>query len=394
MRALVVERSLPRFAAARLTFQRSPATAASLGPLRLASEPEPALPGPGWHRLRPVLSGVCGSDLATLAARSSRYFEPLVSFPFVPGHEVLAELRRDGRTERVVVQPTLTCEARNVSPRCGQCRAGATQLCERTTLGDLPPGLQTGYCAATGGGWAEAMIAHESQLHTVPPGLGDDDAVLVEPAACAVHAVLRSPVADGSLVAVLGSGTIGLCAIAALRQLTGCGTICASAKYPEQGRLAADLGADSVVPPAELARAIRRHTGSLLVGSHLTRGADVVLDCVGSPASLEQAMSVVAPGGTICLAGMPTPARVDLTPLWHREVSLVGSYAYGTEHPEGGEPASTFDLALALTGHARLGRLVSARYPLERFADALAHAAGAGRRGAVKIVFEPRREQV
>ena len=82
--------------------------------------------------------------------------------------------------------------------------------------------------------------------------------------------------------------------------------------------------------------------------------------------------------------------KVDLAPLWQREVELRGAYAYGTEQrPEG--PRSTFQLALELVREARLERLVSARYPLESYEDAVAHAAAAGRRGAVKIVFDLRK---
>ena len=71
---------------------------------------------------------------------------------------------------------------------------------------------------------------------------------------------------------------------------------------------------------------------------------------------------------------------------------MVGAYAYGTEMlPEG--RVATFDLALEFAAHAKTGRLVSAHYPLDRFEEALAHAGAAGRRGAIKIVFDsgPRR---
>jgi NADPH:quinone reductase-like Zn-dependent oxidoreductase len=85
---------------------------------------------------------------------------------------------------------------------------------------------------------------------------------------------------------------------------------------------------------------------------------------------------------------MPGPAKVDLTPLWQREVTLVGAYTYGREdRPEGA--ARTFDLAFELVASARLDRLVSARYPLEDYEAAIAHAAAAGRRGGVKVVFTP-----
>ena len=378
MKALVVERSLPRFAAALAASSLTPGGGARVGPLRLADVAEPTLPAPGWHRVRPRLAGICGSDLATVDGRSSRYFEPLVSFPFVPGHEVVGDLD-DG--SRVVIEPVLACAARGMDPPCPGCAAGRNGNCERVAFGHLDPGLQTGYCAATGGGWSPLLVAHRSQLHPVPEGMSDEAAVMVEPTACAMHAVSSAGVAEGSVVAVLGAGTLGLCTVAALRHLALPGTVIASAKHPHQRRLASELGADVVAEPAETNRAVRRATRSLSVGEQLTGGADLVVDCVGTEASLTAALGVIRPRGTIALVGMPGSVRIDLTPLWQREVRLAGSYAYRHD---------TFPGAFELVDSARLGRLVSALYPLERYRDAIEHAANVGSRGGVKIAFDLR----
>ena len=378
MKALVYERSLTRFAAARVASALASGGGARVGPLRLADVDEPALPGPGWHRVRPRLAGICGSDLATVDARSSRWFEPIVSFPFVPGHEVVGDLD-DG--SRVVLEPVLACAARGFDPPCDACARGDNGNCERIAFGRLEPGLQTGYCSDTGGGWSAALVAHESQLHPVPDAMSDEAAVMVEPAACAVHAVASTDVPEGAVVVVLGAGTLGLCTVAALRRLALPGTVIAGAKHAEQRRLATDLGADVVVEPDDIARAVRRQTRSMAVDGRLTGGADVVLDCVGSEDSLAQALAVVRPRGTVVLVGMPGSVRVDLTPLWQREVRLVGSYAYRHD---------TFATAFDLVADARLERLVSALYPLERWQEALDHAGAAGRRGAVKIAFDLR----
>jgi threonine dehydrogenase-like Zn-dependent dehydrogenase len=176
-----------------------------------------------------------------------------------------------------------------------------------------------------------------------------------------------------------GAGTLGLCTVAALRHLALPGTVITGAKHPEQRRLARDLGADVVVPPDEVRRAVRRQTGSLATGARLTGGADVVIDCVGSDISLAEALAVVRPGGAVVLVGMPGTVSIDLAPLWQREVRLMGSYAYRHE---------TFSTAFDLVQSTRLGRLVSALYPLDRHREALDHAVNAGRRGAVKIAFE------
>jgi threonine dehydrogenase-like Zn-dependent dehydrogenase len=393
MKALLLERNVARFAAARVVSTISGSgRAARVGPLRLVDAEPPELPGAGWYRVDVLLAGICGSDLATLDGRSSRYFEDLVSFPFVPGHEILGvtSAGEEGQ-RRVVVEPAIGCVARSISPPCPPCAEGRTGGCERVAFGRISAGLQIGYCADTGGGWSSAgLVAHESQLHTVPDDMTDENAVMVEPASCAIHAAMAAEADAGSVVAVLGAGTLGLATIAALRSLTPPGNLVAAARYPHQRQLAKQLGADVAVPADELARAVRRRTRSLETSAGLTAGADAVVDCVGSADSLAQALAVVRPRGRVVLAGMPGTISTDLAGLWHREVALVGAYAYGIEHPRSGGSPRTFDLAFDLVRSAGLGRLVSATYPLERFEEAIAHAGAAGRRGAVKIAFDLR----
>jgi len=381
MLALMVERKPLRFAAARL------ASEIDAGPLRLKVADEPRLPGPGWLRVRPRLSGICGSDLATVDGRSSRWFESVVSFPFTPGHEVVGDTD-DGR--RVVVEPVLGCVARGVEPRCSACAVGAHDRCERLHVGGLEAGLQTGFCCSTGGGWGQALVVQESQVHDVPDELSDDAAVMVEPAACALHAAL-STATDGGVVAVLGAGTLGLCTTAAIGMHGNPARLLVGAKHPEQSRLARALGATDVVSGRHLLQAVRRSTGSFAYDNGtLTGGADVTYDCVGSADSITTCIAMTRPGGTIVLVGMPSTVTVDLTPLWQQQIRLQGAYAYGMEPSLG---VRTFGVAMELVARLDLGRLVSAHYPLSRFSDAIDHAAHAGARGAVKIAFAPQEKQ-
>ena len=118
----------------------------------------------------------------------------------------------------------------------------------------------------------------------------------------------------------------------------------------------------------------------------------MVIDCVGSADSIAAALSIVRPRGRVVLVGMPGTVHLDLASLWHREVAITGAYAYGTESV-GGVTRRTFDIAKEVVLAKRLGRLVSARYPIDRFEEALAHAGAAGRRGAVKIVFDLRADR-
>jgi threonine dehydrogenase-like Zn-dependent dehydrogenase len=374
MKALLFERKVARFAAAAVAGVLRPGGGASVGPLRLTDVDEPELPTPEWQRLRPRLAGICGSDLATIDGQSSRYFEPIVSFPFVPGHEVVGDLD-DGT--RAVLVPVLHCAVRGVTPVCPSCAAGHTNRCERIAFGHLEPGLQSGFCEDTGGGWSVAMVAHPDQLVAVPDGMSDEAAVLVEPTACAVHAA--AAVGEGT-VAVLGAGAIGLLVTAAL----GDRVDVVAAKHPHQKALAKAFGARMVVEPGEVEGTVRRRSGSMLLGDQLTGGTDWVLDCVGSAESIQQALRIVAPGGTVLVVGMPGHTSLDLTGLWHRETALRGVYAYRRDD---------FDTAIALVNDRDLGRLLSATYPLARHVDAVRHAAEAGRRGAVKIAFDLRLEK-
>ena len=391
MKALRFHRKPVRYAAAAVASRLRRGAGATWGPLELQDNTEPLeLPGEGWQRVYPRLSGICGSDLATIDGRASHYFEDYVSFPFTPGHEIVADTI-NGR--RVVVEPVLGHAARGFAPPFDDSAPGDGDDYRHLMCGHLEPGLQTGSCASTGGGWATEFIAHESQLHSVPDRMSDESAVMIEPVACGVHATLRSRIETGDIVVVIGAGTMGLATIAALRHLTEPGVIIVSGRYPTQRSLALKLGADTAVSGSELKRAVRRVCGSFMVGEYLSGGADVVIDAVGSTNSLSEALHLCRPRGRVVLLGMPATITTELTGLWHRETELVGCYAYGTEVLADGRRATTFELAMELVNEVAFDRLVTALYPLRRYTDALTHAAEAGQRGAVKIAFDMRDER-
>jgi threonine dehydrogenase-like Zn-dependent dehydrogenase len=363
--------------------------AANLSPLRLLNRPDPRRPGPRWTRVRPILSGICGSDLGLLTGRNSPYLSALVSMPFAPGHEVVGETLDDlpglPRGTRVVLDPVLACVARGVEP-CGACAADAHNRCDRVTAGEVSVGLQTGYCADTGGGWSRMLVAHQSQLHPVPDDLDDVRAVLVEPLSCAIRAVRRVAIPEGASVLVVGAGTVGLLTVLALREHTRAGPVYVVARYGHQRERARAVGATEVIAPDRTARALRRATGGFLAKPErgeefLLGGTDVVFECTGG-SGLPTALRVARAGGTVVLAGMPNHP-VDLTPAWFRELEIVGAYTSGgTDFPD----------ALALAHAPPLGGYVDAIYPLSRWREAIGHASAAGRLGTVKVAFDPNRD--
>jgi threonine dehydrogenase-like Zn-dependent dehydrogenase len=396
--ALELFRSAPRYVAARTVGRRVPGLIAGpLAPLRLVSQRDPEPRGEGWARVKPLLSGICGSDLATISGTTSFYFTPLVSMPFVPGHEVVGELLEGcgdlKAGQRVVLSSVLACAARGEDPACANCAAGDFGRCDRVTVGGLRAGLQTGYCADTGGGWSRMMLAHRSQLYPVPEAMSERSAVLVEPMAAAVHAALRAEVPEGATVLVIGAGTVGILTTLAIQRLASPGRVIVAAKHPRQRAAAKMVGATEVVRPEHAVKAVRRGDHAVKLtperGSEfLLGGVDVTIECVGSKSALDLALRTTRAGGRVVLSGIPG-GGADLTPLWFRELELVGAYTGGTEDV-GGERRRTFDIALEIATMApMLQDLVGAAYPLSRWREALDHALGAGKLGTFKVAFAP-----
>jgi threonine dehydrogenase-like Zn-dependent dehydrogenase len=369
-------------------------------PLRLEEISEPELPTPEWVRVRPLLSGICGSDLGTLSSENSPYFSPITSPPFVLGHEVVGVVTEDNGNfavgERVVLEPALGCAVRGIEPPCRMCAAGRYALCVNVAKGDIAPGLQTGFCRDTGGGWSEgALVAHPSQLHRVPQDLPDEAAVVIEPLACAVHAALKTNPQEGETALVIGAGTVGLFVAAALRQLTRAGRVICIAKHERQRIEALRLGADEVVHPKETYTTLPATLGTQVYKPDIGKpvvmgGADRVFECVGSAGTMEDTVRLTRPGGEVALVGMPSARNcLDLSALWHKEVSLTGAYAYGVEECEG-ERVKSFELALRIASEIKPETLVGPRFRLREYREAISAARTAGQKGRVKVVFDHR----
>ena len=389
MLALQYVRSIPSFAVVKAAGGRPDVATSALSMLKLGDVAEPELPARDWIRVRPSVSGICGSDLAAISGHISLYLDPLTSYPFVPGHEVVGILD-DG--SRVVIEPALGCVVRGIDPPCPRCAEGRPGLCYNVTEGPIEVGLQTGYCADTGGGWGELLVAHPSQVHPVPDKLSDEAAVLVEPLACCIHAALRGGATKDDIVVVSGAGTIGLLTVAAVRTFTPPKRLIAIAKHPTQRDLARKLGADQVIAPADVFQRVRFATASRRLDgmnrSLLLGGSDITFECVGRADSLNDAVRFTREGGTVVVVGMPGEEKVDWAPIWQRELNVTGAYAYGSEPKKKGR--KTFDLALEAASEMRLEELTGPLFGLGDYRDAIEYAMTAGRLGAVKVAFDLR----
>jgi threonine dehydrogenase-like Zn-dependent dehydrogenase len=312
------------------------------------------------------------------------------------GHELVGEVAEVGDEvstlrvgDRVILDaPAPNCLNQGIEPPCRHCQAGNLGLCENVALG------QGG--AAVGGGWGDGLVAHELGLYKVPDDLDDETAVMVEPLSVGVRAALRSLPHGGEQALVVGCGTIGLATVAALRALSpGC-QVTAMARYPQQVELARVLGADELVVGEDAYAAVARITGGRLYNgsfnNHVVLGGfDVVYDCVGTARTVQDSLRWARAGGTVVLAGVSLHSmRVDLTPVWHQEVDLIGLYAHGEETLDGNSQP-TYDLVVDLLRQDKLTAegFVTHRFSLAQWREAVRTALDKGS-GAIKVVLDCR----
>lgn len=406
MKAVQFHTSVPRFVLGKLAGAvRRSAYIGPLGSTRLRDVADPVPPGPEWAVVRVRMGGICGSDLHTIFLDSSPSMSVMASLPFTLGHENVVEVERPGPAiqglapgQRAVVDPVLACAVRGIHPPCEACRQGEPQLCRHFTDGCLAPGLITGSCRDTGGSWSERFLAHASQLVAVPEGLSDEAALMAEPFAVALHPVLRFPPGAGETALIIGAGTVGLCTVAALRATGSRARVVVAARYPRQAEMARALGADEVVSGSagqrdrQLAAALGARLLKPIMGKPVpVGGADVTFECVGSAASIDDALRFTRPGGRVVLLGLASlPRGVDWSPIWLKELELKGSFCYGFESWEG-RRVRTIQLGLELmaAGKVDLAPLVTHRYPLARWREAVEAASRKGAYGAIKVALVP-----
>jgi threonine dehydrogenase-like Zn-dependent dehydrogenase len=247
-------------------------------------------------------------------------------------------------------------------------------------------------------------VAHESQLVEVPAAMSDRQAVLTDPLACSLHAVLRSRVGQGGQsagqtkgVLVYGAGIVGLGVVWGLRAAGYTGAIDVVARYAHQRQWAARLGASRVLelPASAQARfaAVAARTGARLTRARfgnfmLSGGYDLVFECVGASTTIEEALKWTRARGQAVLVSTGHGRQADLTPVWFRELEVIGAYGR-SEEAFRGRKVHTYQLAheLMLAGKIDLSGLVTHTFALEDYKAALATAMHKGNSGALKVAF-------
>jgi threonine dehydrogenase-like Zn-dependent dehydrogenase len=397
MKGLVFRHDLGREAAAKISGLVDPrGFVAGYGPVHLEDLPEPEPPAAGWVTCDTIASGLCGSDVKqiVLNGRRDNPLTALVSFPHVLGHEAVA--RRSDTGERVVLNPWLSCVPRGVDPVCSACAEGRLPWCRSFAGGALPPSLHLGNCAGAGGAHAERFSAHESQLFTVPDDVPDDAAVLADPVSVSLRTILLAPPRPGAPVLVYGSGPLALAAVALLSRLYPSSPVWAATRIGARAALARRLGAGEVLPtaPDELVAAVAGLVGATPIvpwsgKAWLQDGPCAVYDTIGSTETIETSLRLVETGGSLVVSGVEPSGRFEWTPLYFKEIRMIGSNAFGIEEVGGvRRHAFCHYLEWAEAGFD-LTPLITHRFPLTEWKQAVLTAKGARRSGAVKVLLIP-----
>ncbi len=371
----------------------------SLSPLQVENAPRQSLSHARWVRVRNRLAGICGTDLHLIYADA----DPRVAPAAIPGqkqmflgHEVVGEVIEIGDEvehlqvgDRVVLQNGPNCFSAGVTPPCRNCADGNYNLCEYGVL----PGPQT-----IGGGWSEEMLLHEQQLFALPPNLSDEQAVMLEPSAVALHAVLRHLPRAGERVLIIGAGTIGLLTLQILRALAPEAEISVLARYPFQVEQATRMGATHIIYPQDAYTGVQRATKARLyrgfLGNRMLGGGyDIIFDTIGRQRTVHDALRWTRARGTIVLVGLSLHLmHVDLTPIWHQEINLLGSLSHGQEHwpLHSQETRSTFSIAAEMIRQEQIQpeQLITHHFALTNYKDALVTATRKAQSRAIKVVFD------
>jgi threonine dehydrogenase-like Zn-dependent dehydrogenase len=305
--------------------------------LRVADRDEPSA-GPGTAVVRVALAGICNTDLEIVKG--------YMGFRGVLGHEFVGTVE-EGPTQwkgkRVVGEINFACGA------CAVCRRGLRRHCpQRSVMGILN----------ADGAFAELLAVPLANLHEVPDGAAEEEAVFTEPLAAAFEILEQIPALPGTRAVVLGDGKLGLLVAQVLSQ--------AGAQVLAVGRHA-----------AKLAILERRGIETVALDRWRRDPADVVVEATGTSAGFAAAVAATRPRGTLVLKStVAGRSEVDLAPLVINEINVVGSRC------------GRFEPALrALAGRSvDVHSLISARRPLDAAVEAFDDAR---RSGVLKVLIEP-----
>ncbi|HXF84549.1 MAG TPA: alcohol dehydrogenase catalytic domain-containing protein [Anaerolineales bacterium] len=400
MRAIYVDKHIPRALLTKFItpywadFVWTPFSAARAGEL-----PDVPLPGPRWLRVKNLRCGICASDLSLLFVHADPSIAP-AALPglsrFWLGHETVSVVTEVGPGvtrfrvgDRVLMDTYFAganCETLGIEPKCRYCKEADYHFCVNKSEAG-PRGA--------GGGFGDSFVAHESEVYPAPGTLSLDQAMLVEPISIAMHGVMRFPPQGEEKVLVIGAGIIGLLTTMVIHALVPQAEITVLARYPHQQQMAEKLGAKHILTKNDY-QAVARLTGGKYFSAPLNRGVviggfDKIYDCVADPHTTNDALRWVRAGGTVVMIGahMAPMPKVDLTPVWYHHVHLVGTYGHGMSEWQGVRK-HTYEWVFDQFGAGRFNvdGLITHRFPLKEYKEAIRVAISKGREKAIKVAFE------
>lgn len=406
MKAVVYDFSIPKYLAAKALGKQFPSLYyGKPSALSIRDIEEPSLPGENWVKVKPVYSGLCGSDMGAIFYKTSPALTPFNSFPSVLGHEVVGVVTEVGSKvnrvevgQRISIDPYMGCEVRGRENPCPACRKGMHSLCRYTGGTDsFGPGMLLGFSKDFPGGWGESLVVHESMVIPVPSTITDKIAAMTEPLSVGLHAVLRRPPEPKEHILVIGGGIIAYSVIAAIQLLEIDCHITHLSLLPYQKEMGLKLGVhealtsrkeveDSILNLSETTR----HKPA--IGRDVFRGGfDAVFDCIGSQESLDDSLRMTRGRGFVTLVGCAGEIKkLDWTFIWANELSVLGTHAYSKKEWWQSREISTQDLLIELIEQHRtypLESLVTHEFSLNQYQEAIIANIDRARYKSIKTLF-------
>ncbi|WP_276948785.1 zinc-dependent alcohol dehydrogenase family protein [Enterocloster lavalensis] len=306
--------------------------------------------------------GVCGTDVHIYhGSKGSAEVHP----PVILGHELAGIAEKVGSAvtgvkpgDHVTVDPNIYCG------KCHFCQIGKKQLCENL------------YAVGVNrdGGFAEFCLVPETQCYQLDREIPLKYGAMTEPLACCIHGIDRVGIRPGNTVCVIGGGAIGLIMVQ-LAKLSGAARVVLSEPVAMRREIGLKVGADAVLNP------LCENLGERLEEILGAPGADVVIECVGTPAAAAQAFEAAAKGAAILLFSVPQPdstCAVNLEDVFHKELTIAGSIINPDTHGRA--------VALINSGAVRLEPLITHSFPVDQVEQAILAQESPE---TIKVIVEP-----
>ncbi len=332
--------------------------------------------GPEEVLIRVLATGVCASDVKTYqgAARiwGSEEFDPYIIVPVTPGHEFVGEVVAlgNGAGKKYGLAIGDHCVSEQIVPcwQCRFCKSGKYWMCQRHDIYGFIKGRAEG-------SWAEYMRFPVGAInHIVPKGISVENAALIEPLACAIHAVKRGNIELGDVVVIAGMGPIGLCMLQIAKQ-KGPGKLIALDMKPKRLELAKKLGADLAIDVDDGDAVVK------ILEMTKGYGCDVYIEATGAVSAVKQGLQMLRRLGTFVEFSVHSgPVSVDWSVIGDvKELNIYGSHLGPYCYP--------LAIEYLKNGTIKAAELITHSLPLERFAEGLDIAARAEE--SIKVVLVP-----